>query len=113
LLSFGAESFVLQTNKQKYNSSDIQNLKETVLKNKLIVFERKVLGRIFVPTKERNSTWRIKTNGELDELIRYKNIINYIKAQRVSWFGHLHRMLEERMLKKGIRVETDVNTTTR
>jgi hypothetical protein len=24
----------------------------------------------------------------------------YIKAQRLSWFGHLHRMPEERMVKK-------------
>jgi hypothetical protein len=28
------------------------------------------------------------------------NITNYIKAQRLSWFDHLHRMLEERMVKK-------------
>jgi hypothetical protein len=46
-----------------------------------VVFERKVL-RIFGPTKERDGTWRIKTNDELDELIRHKNILNYIKAQR-------------------------------
>jgi hypothetical protein len=65
-------------------------LKETIKKNKLMVFERKVLRRIFGPTKERDGTWRIKTNNELDELIRNKNIINYIKAQRLSWFGHLH-----------------------
>jgi hypothetical protein len=52
------------------------------------------------PTKEKDGTWRVKTNDELDKLIRYKNIINYIKAQRLSWFGHLHRMLEERMVKK-------------
>jgi hypothetical protein len=45
-------------------------------KNKLMVFERKVLKRIFGPTKERDGTWRIKTN---DELIKHKNIINYIK----------------------------------
>ena len=57
--------------------------KETI-KNKLIVFERKVLRRIFGLTKERDGTWRIKTNDELDELIRHKNIINYIKAQRLS-----------------------------
>jgi len=61
-----------------------------------------VLGRIFGSTKESDGTWRIKTNCELDELIRYKNIINYIKAQRLSWFGHLHRMLEERMVKKKV-----------
>jgi hypothetical protein len=65
-----------------------------------MVFERKVLRKIFGPTKERDGTWRIKTNDELDKLIRHKNIINYIKTQRLSWFGHLHRMPEERMVKK-------------
>jgi len=73
-------------------------LKETI-KNKLMVFESKVLRRIFGPTKERDGTWRIETNDELDELIRHKNIINHIKAQTLSWFGHLRRMPEERMVK--------------
>ena len=73
-------------------------LKET-MKNKLMVFERKVLRRIFGPTKERHCTWRIKTN---DELIRHKNITNHIKAQRLCWFGHLHRKPEEIMVKKYI-----------
>ena len=75
---------------------------EETRRNKLMVFERKVLRRIFGRTKERDFTWRIKTNKELDELIRHKNIINHIKAQRLSWFGHLHRMSEERMVKKSI-----------
>ena len=65
-----------------------------------MVFERKVLRKIFGPTKERDGTWRIKTNDELDILIRHKNIINYIKVQRLGWFDHLHRMPEERMVKK-------------
>jgi hypothetical protein len=65
-----------------------------------MVFERKVLRRIFGPTKQRDGTWSIKTNDELDELIRHKNTINYIKSQRLSWFGHLHRMSEERMVKR-------------
>jgi hypothetical protein len=43
-----------------------------------MVFERKVLRRIFCPTEERDGAWRIKTNDELDELIRHKNIINHI-----------------------------------
>jgi hypothetical protein len=65
-----------------------------------MVFEREVLIEIFGTTKERDGTWRIKTNDELDKLIRHKNIINYIKAQRLSWFVHLQRMPEERMVKK-------------
>jgi hypothetical protein len=69
-----------------------------------------VLRKIFGPTKERDGKWRIK-NYELDKLIRHKNVINHIK--RLSWFGHLHRMPEERMVKKSIEVETDANTATR
>jgi hypothetical protein len=53
-------------------------LKETILQ-KLLVFERKILRRIFGPTKE-NQIWRVKTDEELDKLIKHKNIINYIKA---------------------------------
>jgi hypothetical protein len=66
-----------------------------------MVFERKVRRKIFGFTKERDGTWRIKTD-ELDKLIGHTNIINHIKAQRLSWFGHLHRMPEERMVKKSI-----------
>jgi hypothetical protein len=68
-----------------------------------MVFERKVLRKIYGRTKERDGTWRNKTNDELDKLIRHKNTINYIKAQRFSWFGHLQRMPEERMLKRVYR----------
>jgi len=32
-----------------------------------MIFERKVLRRILGPTTERDGTWRIKTNDELDE----------------------------------------------
>jgi hypothetical protein len=78
-----------------------------------MVFERKVLRKIFGPRKERDGAWRIKTNDELDKLIRHENIINYIKAQRLSWFGHLQRMPEERMVKKKVQVETDVKKTAR
>jgi len=29
-----------------------------------------------------------------------KNIINYIKAQRLAWFGHVHHMPDTSMVKK-------------
>ena len=47
-----------------------------------------MLRKVFGPTKERDGTRRIKTNDKLDKLIRHKNIINFTKAQRLSWFGH-------------------------
>jgi len=36
----------------------------------------------------------------LDKPIKHENIVNYIKAQRLSWFGHLQRMPEARAAKK-------------
>jgi hypothetical protein len=73
-------------------------LKENIMQ-KLLVFERKILRGIFGPTKE-NQTKRIKNNEELDKLIKHENIFNYIKAQRLSWFGHIQRMPEARGTKK-------------
>jgi hypothetical protein len=34
----------------------------------------------------------MKTNQELNQLIGHKNIINFIRAQRLSWLGHSERM---------------------
>jgi hypothetical protein len=64
------------------------------------VFERKMHRNIFGPTKEDNGNWRIKTNIELDEIIKHRNVINYVKAQRLSWFGHINRMPETSIVKK-------------
>jgi len=74
-------------------------LKESIIQ-RLSVFERKILRKIFGPTKEDNGNWRIKTNIELDELIKHRNIINYVNAQRLSWFGHINRMPETSIVKK-------------
>ena len=73
-------------------------LKENIIQ-KLLVFEWKILRKIFGPTKE-NQIWRIKNNEELDKLIKHENIVNYIKAQRLSWFGHVQRMPETGAAKK-------------
>jgi hypothetical protein len=63
-----------------------------------LVFERKILRKIFGPTRK-NKLWRIKTNDELDKLIKHHNII-HIKALRLSWFGHVQRMPDSRTVKK-------------
>jgi len=65
----------------------------TPIIQKLLVLERKILRRIFGPTI------RIKTNEELDKLIKHKNIISYVKVQRLSWFGHVQRMPDIRTVK--------------
>ena len=47
-----------------------------------------------------DGTWRIKTNMELDNLIQHRNIINYVKCKRMSWFGHIHRKPETSVLEQ-------------
>ena len=64
------------------------------------MIESKILRKKFRPTKEAKVTGRIKANKELDELIKHRNLINYVKAQRLSWFGHKNRMPETSVVKR-------------
>jgi hypothetical protein len=63
-----------------------------------LVFKRKILRKIFGPNNE-NGIWCIKTNQELDEKIKHTKIINFIRAQKLSWLGHIERMQRTRMVK--------------
>jgi hypothetical protein len=38
--------------------------------NRLLVFERRVLIKIYRPTQDNDGAWRIKTNEELENLIK-------------------------------------------
>jgi len=79
-------------------ASETWVLKENIIQ-KLLVFERKILGVVFGPVKG-NQIWRIKNNEELDKLIKHENIVNHIKAQRLSLFSHVQRMPKVRTAKK-------------
>ena len=80
------------------SASETSVLKESSIQ-KLLIFERKILWKIFGPTREKQLR-RIKTNDELDKLIKHQNIINHIKALRLSWFGHVQRMPDSRTVKE-------------
>ena len=65
----------------KYSSETLL-LKESMKRN-LLITERKIIKRIFRPKKDRDGTWRIKTNDELNNVVINMDIINYIKVQRL------------------------------
>ena len=67
----------------------------------LLVFERRILRKIYGPTLDSDGMWRIKTNEELEMLIKKKkNIVRFIKSQRLHWAAHVIRMDTTRTVKK-------------
>jgi hypothetical protein len=72
--------------------------------NRLLVFERRVLRKIYGLTLDSDGTWRIKTNEELEILIK-KNIVRFIKSQRLRWAAQVIRMDTTRTVKKATELE--------
>ena len=46
--------------------------------NKLMIFERKIMKKIFGPTKTDDGYWRIKTNQEINDILKGQNVIGFI-----------------------------------
>jgi hypothetical protein len=68
--------------------------------NHLLVFERRVFRKIYRPTQDKGGTWRIKANEELEHPIKKKNIVRFIKPQRLRWLVHAIRMDITKTVKK-------------
>jgi hypothetical protein len=74
-------------------------LKESMIK-KLMIFERRIMRKIFGPTRTDDGYWRIKTNQEISDILKGQNIIGFIKKQRLNWLGHVERMTEDNNVNK-------------
>jgi hypothetical protein len=84
--------YVISHVRQLYNTlicpsvtyaSETWVLKENMV-NKLMIFERKIMRKIFSPTRTDDGYWRIKTNQEINDLLKGQNIIGFIKKQRLN-----------------------------
>jgi hypothetical protein len=67
--------------------------------NALCVFERKVVWRIYGPVRE-GEQWKIRSNRELEEIIRGEDTVKFVKSQWLAWFGRVEWMDEKRMSRK-------------
>jgi hypothetical protein len=66
-------------------------------KQRLRVFENKVLRRIFGPKRDDvTGGWRNLHNEELHDLYFSPSIIRIINSRRMLWAGHVARMGEKR-----------------
>lgn len=77
----------------------ILNKKE---ERKVLVFENKILRKIFGPTLE-NGVWRIKHNQEIRQLFKEPDIVGEIKSRRLRWTGHVLRKEENSLAANILR----------
>jgi len=68
--------------------------------NKLMTFERKIMRKIYGPTRTEDGYWRIKTNQEISDVLKGQNIIGFIKKQKLHWLGHVERMAEDNIVQR-------------
>ena len=66
----------------------------------LIIFERKILRKTFGPVQDKDGSWRIRMNHELNEPIGNADIVRFIKSRRIAWLGYVMRMDEKRVTKR-------------
>ena len=65
-----------------------------------MIFERKIMRKLLGPTRLDDGYWRIKTNQEINDILKGQNIIGFIKKQRLTWLGHFERMAEDNNVRK-------------
>jgi hypothetical protein len=46
------------------------------------------------------SSLRVKTNQEINEILKGQNIIGFIKKQKLNWLGHVERMAEDNIVQR-------------
>ena len=80
-------------------ASETLVLKEN-MKNKPMIFKREFMRKIFGPTRSDHGYRRIKTNQEINDILKGRNIIGFIKKQRLNWLGHVELMAEDNNVQK-------------
>jgi hypothetical protein len=70
-----------------------------IIENLLRIFERNILPRTYGPVQE-GDIWRIRNNEELNRSINGEDNVEFTKAQRIRWLGHLKRMKVGAMPRK-------------
>jgi hypothetical protein len=80
-------------------ASETWVLKENTI-NKLITFKRKIMRKIYGPTRKEDGYWRIKTNQEINNILKGQNIIGLLKKKKINWLGHIKCMAEDNIVQR-------------
>lgn len=76
--------------------------------NMLLVFERKVLRKIFGAVHVEGE-WRSRYNRELYQLYQHPDIVKKIRTKRLHWAGHVQRMEVEAPPRKILFTNPNIN----
>jgi hypothetical protein len=79
VVTYGCEAWTL-------TSRDEQHLR---------ISERRILRKIFVPVQNKDGSWRIRMNYELNELNKNADRVRFIKCRRIACLCHVMRMDEK------------------
>jgi hypothetical protein len=58
---------------------------------RLLLFERKILRRIYGLERNEKNTYERRINVELRAIFNETNIVRILKIRRISWAGHIWR----------------------
>jgi hypothetical protein len=65
-----------------------------------MAFERKIVRKIYGPSRTADDYWRFKTDQEINDILKGQNIVGFIKKQRLNWLRHAERITEENIVQK-------------
>jgi len=65
-----------------------------------MIFERRIMRKIFGPTRTADGYWRIKSNQEINDILKGRSKIGFIKKQRLNLLGHVESKAEDNTVQK-------------
>ena len=84
IVTYGCEAWTLTNRNEQY----------------LRIFESRILRKMFGSVQNEEGFWRIRTNYELNDLIKNADVVRLVKSKRMAWLGHVMGMEEERIPKR-------------
>ena len=58
-----------------------------------------MLWKIFGSARTCDGCWRVKSDQEINAILKVQNIIGFIRKQRLNWLGHVERMAEDNIVQ--------------
>ena len=58
------------------------------------------MRKIYGSTRTEYGYRSIKTNQEINDILKGRNIIGFIKKQRLNWLGHIERVAEDNIVHR-------------